>query len=152
MGLFSDSPFDGICVIVLIILIVALFIGVAFVSVYEKGTFSDGSWYFHYTDKDSIEKILISLVIRASLDTLKDAFFGIGSYFTKWSPWYKSKDDIAMNIFGNLAKQKLMAGKLDCCIAVFLKDSDVKNVSQNGRDIHLYPGDLLLSGLKYFVF
>lgn len=149
MDLFSAS--GGVCEIVLIeliILIVALFIGKALESTYEK----DGSLYYHYTDEDSMEKILISRIIRASKDTIKDAFYGIGSYFTKWSPNSKSKDDIAMNNFGNLARQKLMAGKLDRCIAVFLKDSDVKNVSQNGRDIHLYPGDLLLSGLKYFVF
>lgn len=139
---------SSIVLIILILIIVAIFIGTALESVYEKV----GSWFHHYTDNESIKKILTNGIIRASTNKSKDAAFGEGGYFTKLPPVITPKTVLAENNYGyNLAKEKLMEGKLDRCVSVFLRDSKVKNVSQNGRSIFLYPGDLFLSGLKYMV-
>lgn len=77
-------------------------------------------------------------------------FYISGCYFTKLQPGLK-KDVLAQNNYANLAKEKLLAGKLDCCISVLLSNSDMKDVSQNGRNIFLYPGNLFLSGVENFV-
>lgn len=45
----------------------------------------------------------------------------------------------------------MLEGKVDNCIQLSLKDTDVQDVSEDGRNIYLYPGNLKLSSVKYKV-
>lgn len=79
--------------------------------------------------------------------TYRYEWFISGVYLTKLSPALATKRTIASNNYTTqLGNYKMLEGKVDTCIELLLKDTDVTNVSEDGRNIYLYRGDLKLSG------
>ena len=94
---------------------------------------------YHYTDRVSANSINGSKVMFKSTDTIYDARWGIGVYFTDMDPDNFTAEQIAYNNWMQTLSAKIKS-KMEFCIVVTLPKSDVQNCCEGGRRIYLYPG------------
>ena len=114
---------------------------------------------YHYTDNDSLEKIKISGLIKASTaeSTVGRAYFGSGTYLTSKSPEKHSKEDLAKNnhdFWKSFQAKKIRDGKLDWYVEVKIPKSDAKwqketDPRNKNRDTYRYKGDLNLKNYDH---
>jgi len=107
------------------------------------------SLFYHYTDAEGAESILRSGKILTSLEfkAKGDAGFGNGVYLTKRSPQNSTKEEIAINNWTKSSPQFIKKTKK--LFVIKIPDSDVKDLTANGRDIFLYGGRNDLRLVKY---
>jgi len=105
--------------------------------------------YYHYTDEEGSRKIIRSGKILASLSftTSDDAGYGNGVYLTTLNPDTHSKHDIAMNNWVKTTESFI--NKTKYYFVLTIPDSDIKDVSSNGRVIFLLGRKSDLSLHKY---
>ena len=93
----------------------------------------------HYTDPNSASSIDMSKMIFASVDTITDAIWGPGTYFTDLNPYNSTAQQIAFNNWkanvSNPIKQKLKF-----CIMVTFQSSEIQQCFDDDRRIFLYHG------------
>ena len=95
---------------------------------------------YHYTDKESADNIDDSKIMYKSTDTIADAIWGIGVYFTDMNPDDFTADEIAYNNWLQTLPSEIEE-KLEYCIEVEFPDEDIENCSEDNRRIILYPGE-----------
>ena len=94
---------------------------------------------YHYTDSASANSINMSKIMYRSTDTIADAVWGIGVYFTDMDPNNFTADQIAFNNWRQPLSPAI-GRKLEYCIVVTFQKSDIQNCCGDGRRIFLYPG------------
>ena len=94
---------------------------------------------YHYTDRASASSINSSKVMIRSTDTIYDARWGIGVYFTDLDPDNCSAEQIAYNNWVQTLSAKIRS-KIEFCIVVTFPKSEIQNCCEGGRRIFLYPG------------
>ena len=102
---------------------------------------------YHYTSKSSAEKIKQQEVIKASDPDGPDAKFGEGVYLTSFGP-EMGKDFLNKNNWGGRRK---INRKLEAYVKIKMNEDDrcLNDVSEGGRVIFLYEGDLDLEEYSY---
>eukprot|EP00112_Aurelia_sp_Birch-Aquarium-sp1_P025068 Seg816.3 transcript_id=Seg816.3/GoldUCD/mRNA.D3Y31 product="hypothetical protein" protein_id=Seg816.3/GoldUCD/D3Y31 len=113
-----------------------------------------GSWYYHYTDQTSLDRILKSGYIKSSTDTQLDCAFGMGVYLTTLNPNEHSKEVIAKNNYEHGWRGGLARGKTDSFIQIWIpsgtrKLRKAKDPQYPSRDVYLYSDDLYLCDFNY---
>ena len=113
-----------------------------------------GPFYYHYTDKTSLDRILKSGYIKASTDTTLDCAFGKGVYLTTLKPEEHSKEVIAKNNYEHGWKGGLANGKTDSYIKICIRNGTLKlkkvtDPNCPSRDVYLYADDLYLHDFHY---
>ena len=94
---------------------------------------------YHYTDRESADSIDASKIMYRSTDTIADARWGIGVYFTDMKPDDFTADEIAYNNWLKTLSSKIKK-KLKYCIRVKFPREEIQNCCEDGRRIFLYPG------------
>jgi hypothetical protein len=94
-------------------------------------------YVYHYSDKQGIEGIIESGLIKPSVDTVNDAIMGVGAYLTRVPP-EESTEELVYNNYGrSIGKQKVKyyiefpAEKL----------GDLWELNKAGRNVIIKPGD-----------
>ena len=103
---------------------------------------------YNYTDSASATSINTSKIMCKSINTIADAVWGIGVYFTDMDPNSFTADQIAFNNWRQPLSPAI-GRKLEYCIVVTFGTSDIQNCCDDERRIFLYPGrdaDLKLHG------
>ena len=113
-----------------------------------------GTWYYHYTDKASLDRILKSGYVRSSTDTQLDCAFGVGVYLTTLNPKKHSKEVIAKNNYDHGWRGGLASGKTDSFIQICIPNGNRKlwkarDPQYPSRDVYLYTDDLYLCDFNY---
>ena len=93
---------------------------------------------YHYTNRASASSINGSKVMIKSTDTIYDARWGIGVYFTDMDPDNFTAEQIAYNNWVQTLSAKIRS-KMEFCIEVTFPKSDIQNCCEDGRRIFLYP-------------
>ena len=107
---------------------------------------------YHYTDQESADSIEESKIMRQSTDTIADALWGEGVYFTDMKPDDFTADEIAYNNWQQTLSPTIER-KLEYCIKVKFPKEDIEDCCEDGRRIFLYPGeDVDLDLYEYEVF
>ena len=107
---------------------------------------------YHYTDKESADSIDDSKIMYKSTDTIADARWGIGVYFTDMKPDDFTADEIAYNNWLQALSSRIKR-KLKYCIKVKFPKEDIENCCEDRRRIFLYPGgDVDLNLYRHKVF
>lgn len=105
---------------------------------------------YHYTDKDSADKIWESGVIFASREINGDAIFGTGVYLTPFGPEHGKKFNAFNNYNTELWQQKEDQGKVDCVIMITMSNENIEEIITNdspSRHIFVFKNnDLNLRG------
>ena len=94
---------------------------------------------YHYTDRASASSIKSDKVMYKSTDTIADARWGIGVYFTDMDPNNFTAEQIAYNNWLQTLSAKIRS-KLEFCVVVTFPKSEIQNCCEGGRRIFLYPG------------
>ena len=106
---------------------------------------------YHYTDAASANSINRSKIMYKSTDTIADAKWGVGVYFTDMDPNSFSAEQICYNNWLQTLSPTI-ANKLETCIAVTFPKLHIRNCCEDGRRIFLYPGrDLNLNSYGHRV-
>ena len=86
-----------------------------------------------------------------STDTIADARWGIGVYFTDMDPNNFTAEQIAYNNWLPTLLAKIRS-KLEFCIVVTFPKSEIQNCCEDGRRIFLYPSrDVNLNSYRHRV-
>ena len=84
-----------------------------------------------------------------STDTIADAKWGVGVYFTDMDPNSFSAEQICYNNWLQTLSPTT-AKKLETCIAVTFPKSHIQDCCDDGRRIFLYPGlDVYLNSYRH---
>ena len=106
---------------------------------------------YHYTDTVSANNINNSKIMYKSTDTIYDARWGIGVYFTDMDPNSFSAEQICYNNWLQTLSPTI-ARKLETCIAVTFPKTYIQNCCEDGRRIFLYPDrDVNLNSYRHRV-
>ncbi|XP_021372205.1 uncharacterized protein LOC110462545 [Mizuhopecten yessoensis] len=108
--------------------------------------------YYHHTTVDGAKAIRQDGVIRRSTESGGDAKFGSGTYLTLLGPQYPAIV-IANNNWDGLSLTQI-AGRTDAVIEIEMPAQEADKVEklQSSRDLHLYPGDLILKNKNYTIY
>lgn len=96
-------------------------------------SFKMGPWYYHYTNKESLDRILKSGYIKSSTDTTQDCALGKGVYLTTLNPKRHNKEVIAKNNYEGAWKRGLANGKTDSFIQICIPNDTVKLTKETDR-------------------
>ena len=94
---------------------------------------------YHYTDEESADSINDSKIMYQSTDTIADARWGIGVYFTDMKPDDFTPDKIAYNNWRQTLSSEI-GRKLKYCIEVKFPKEVIQDCCEDDRRIFLYPG------------
>ena len=81
---------------------------------------------YHYIDTASANSIISSKIMYKSTDSIADAIWGIGAYFTDMDPNSFSAEQICHNNWRQTLSPTI-AKKLEACIAVTFPKTDNEN-------------------------
>ena len=105
-------------------------------------------WLYHYTDVNAAASINSSKLIYQSTDTIKDAVWGKGTYFTDMDPNNHTAKQIAQNNWrSNLTAT--IRQKIQYCIKVNFAPTEIEDCTDDGRRIFLYRGNVDLSWRQF---
>ena len=106
---------------------------------------------YHYTNRDSASNIKSDKVIYRSENTIADARWGIGVYFTVMDPNNFTAEEIAYNNWLRTLSARIRR-KLEFCIVVTFPISEIQDCCEDDRRIFLYPGrDVNLNSYQHRV-
>ena len=108
-------------------------------------------WLYHYTDVNAAASIESSKLIYQSTDTIRDAVWGQGTYFTDMAPNNHTAQEIAYNNWRSSLTRSIQQ-KIEYCIKVKFDRSDIEDCSGNGRRIFVYRGNVNLNRQVYSIF
>ena len=108
-------------------------------------------WLYHYTDVNAAASIESSRLIYQSTDTIRDAVWGQGTYFTDMAPHNHTAQEIAYNNWRS-SLTKTIQQRIEYCIKVKFGRGDIEDCSANGRRIFVYRGDVNLNRQDYSIF
>ena len=74
-------------------------------------------WLYHYTDVDAAASIESSRLIYQSADTMRDAVWGQGTYFTDMAPNNHTVQEIAYNNWPSSLTRTIQQ-RIEYCIKV----------------------------------
>ena len=95
-------------------------------------------YYYHYTSRENLWKILKSGVIHASTDGMRDASMGPGVYLTRRPP--KTPDHkLSWNNYDDSANRN--DPRLEAFVALPVKALPSVRCLKQGRDVCFYPSD-----------
>lgn len=94
--------------------------------------------FYHYTNKNAVDAIKASGIIKMTPAGGPDAFEGAGVYGTSLPP-SSGKQAIAKNNWNNGGPSKVAQGLVDWAIHVEIPSNEVKRYNPNGRQIYRYP-------------
>lgn len=102
--------------------------------------------FYHYTTSASAAAIKESGVIKQSKTKPdgSDVYYGEGTYGTPLGP-ENGRMALAQNNFGNAWQYMENMGKVDAVIRIVMDDSKVRHISENGREIYVCDGDIILN-------
>ena len=106
-------------------------------------------WLYHYTNFDAATSIKSSKLINQSTDTIKDAVWGEGTYFTDMDPNNHTAKEIAFNNWGGSLTFDAIQKKMQCCIKVKFRRQEIKDCTDDGRRIFLYRGNVDLNRRQF---
>lgn len=103
-------------------------------------------FFHHCTSSASAEEIKKSGIIYQTIDRKdgKDCCYGEGTYGTPLKP-ENGRMALAKNNYGDAWQYFETRGKVDVVFRIVMDDSKVKHISENGREIYLYGGDIILN-------
>ena len=107
---------------------------------------------YHYTDVDAAASIDRLKLIYQSTDTIRDAVWGQGTYFTDMAPNNHTAQEIAYNNWRSSILTGSIRQKIEYCIRVEFDRSDIEDCSGNGRRIFVYRGNVNLNRQVYSIF
>ena len=102
-------------------------------------------WLYHYTDAKATSSIKNSKLICQSTDTIKDAVWGQGTYFTDMDPNNHTAEQIAFNNWRRRNLTTVIQQKIQYCIKVKFTPGEIESCTDDGRRIFLYRGNVDLS-------
>lgn len=70
--------------------------------------------------------------------------YGEGTYGTPLGP-ENGREALARNNYDGAWKHNENMGKVDVVIRIVMDDSKVRHISDNGREIYVYDGDIILN-------
>ena len=108
-------------------------------------------WLYHYTDENAAASIESSKLIYQSTDTIRDAVWGQGTYFTDMAPNNHTAQEIAYNNWRSSLTRSIQK-KIEYCIQVKFDRSNIEDCSGNGRRIFVYRGNVNLNRQVYSIF
>lgn len=106
---------------------------------------------YHYTDVDAAASIEELELIYQSTDTIRDAVWGQGTYFTDMAPNNHTAQEIAYNNWRSSLTRSIQK-KIEYCIQVKFDRSNIEDCSGNGRRIFVYRGNVNLNRQVYSIF
>ena len=108
-------------------------------------------WLYHYTDVNAAASIERSRLIYQSTDTIRDAVWGQGTYFTDMAPNNHTAQEIAYNNWRSSLTETIEQ-RIEYCIKVKFDRGDIEDCSANGRRIFVYRGNVNLNRQVYSIF
>ena len=105
-------------------------------------------WLYHYTDANAAASINSSKLIYQSTDTIKDAVWGQGTYFTDMAPNNHTAEQIAWNNWGSNLTAAILQ-KIQYCIKVNFTPGEIEDCTDDGRRIFLYRGNVDLNRRRF---
>lgn len=108
-------------------------------------------WLYHYTDAKAAKSIESTKLIYQSTDTIRDAVWGQGTYFTDMAPNKHTAQQIAYNNWRSSLTTSIQQ-RIEYCIEVKFNRDDIEDCSKNDRRIFVYRGDVDLNRQDYSKF
>ena len=108
-------------------------------------------WLYHYTDAKAAKSIESTKFIYQSTDTIRDAVWGQGTYFTDMAPNKHTAQQIAYNNWRSSLTTSIQQ-RIEYCIEVKFNRDDIEDCSKNDRRIFVYRGDVDLNRQDYSKF
>ena len=108
-------------------------------------------WLYHYTDVNAAASIESLRLIYQSTDTIRDAAWGRGTYFTDMAPHNHTAQEIAHNNWRSSLTTTIQQ-RIEYCIKVKFDRGDIEDCSANGRRIFVYRGNVNLTRQVYSIF
>ena len=105
-------------------------------------------WLYHYTDAKAAKSIESTKLIYQSTDTIRDAVWGQGTYFTDMAPNNHTAQQIAYNNWRSSLTTTIQQ-RIEYCIKVKFDRDDIEDCSENDRRIFVYRGDVDLNRKDY---
>ncbi|KAL8580675.1 hypothetical protein ACOMHN_004717 [Nucella lapillus] len=105
---------------------------------------------YHYTSKNSLDRIQMSGRIRQSPLSNRDAFYGAGVYLTTLTP-DEGRKKIASNNWGQNGPYMEKKGKVERAIKLRIPEGRLKRARSGERDIWVHTGDVVLSDYLYSI-
>ena len=107
---------------------------------------------YYYTDRATADCIISSKIMHRSTDTIADAMWGMGVYFTDMDPCNFTAEQIAFSNWLQTVSPAIRR-KLESSIEVTFPKGDIQNCCEDGRRIFLYSGrDVNLNSYRHRVF